>query len=248
MLRRHLLDSGLRADQLLESAGDLDSYDHDAFGGSRHRPGLVVLCESAGDVVATVKACTESSVAWVARGAGTGLSGGATPPTGGVVVALAGCREVGEVAPADGLVTVGPGVTNLEISGLVATDGLFYAPDPSSQVVCTDRRQRGRELRRRPLPQVRLHDPPCLGLDLVSPDGELVLWAATSWTSRATTSVGVFVGSEGTLGAAVGVTVRVVPKPRAVRTVLADFPSVTARPAARSRASSAPRSCPPASR
>ena len=90
MLRQRLLASGLRDEQLLERPGDLDTYDHDGFGGSRHRPGLVVLCESAADVVSAVRACREGSVPWVARGAGTGLSGGATPSTGGVVVALGG--------------------------------------------------------------------------------------------------------------------------------------------------------------
>ena len=228
MLRRHLLDSGLRADQLLESAGDLDSYDHDAFGGSRHRPGLVVLCESAGDVVATVKACTENSVAWVARGAGTGLSGGATPSAGGVVVALAGCREVGEVAPADGLVTVGPGVTNLEISGLVGTDGLFYAPDPSSQVVCTVGGNVAENSGGAHCLKYGFTTHHVLGIDLVSADGDLVTLGGDVVDVPGYDLRGVFVGSEGTLGAAVGVTVRVVSKPQAVRTVLADFPSVTA--------------------
>ena len=90
-----------------------------------------------GDVVATVKACTESSVAWVARGAGTGLSGGALPSADGVLIVLARLRRMLSVDLDDGIVVVEPGVTNLEITRWSATDGLFYPPDPSSQIVCT---------------------------------------------------------------------------------------------------------------
>jgi glycolate oxidase len=228
MLRRRLLDAGLRAEQLLESPGDLDTYDHDGFGGSRHRPGLVVLCENAGDVVSSVKACRDASVPWVARGAGTGLSGGATPSDGGVVVALAGCREVAEVALADGLVKVGPGVTNLEVSALVGAEGLFYAPDPSSQVVCTIGGNVAENSGGAHCLKYGFTTHHVLGIDVVTPDGDLVTLGGDVVDAPGYDLRGVFVGSEGTLGAAVGITVRVVAKPQAVRTVLADFPSVTA--------------------
>ncbi len=227
-VRRRLLAEGLRDDQLLDDSGDLDTYDHDAFGLSRHRPRLVVLCESAADVEASVRACKESSVAWVARGAGTGLSGGATPAEEGVVVALARCREVAEVAPADGIVTVGPGVTNLEVSALVDADGLFYAPDPSSQVVCTIGGNVAENSGGAHCLKYGFTTHHVLGVDIVTPDGDLVPLGGDVVDVPGYDLRGAFVGSEGTLGAAVRVTVRVVPRPQAVRTALADFPSITA--------------------
>ncbi|HLN06372.1 MAG TPA: FAD-linked oxidase C-terminal domain-containing protein, partial [Acidimicrobiales bacterium] len=227
-VRRQLIGKGLREEQLLDSAGDLDTYDHDGFGGSRHRPGLVVLCESASDVVASVRACKASFVPWVARGAGTGLSGGATPPDGGVVIALAGCRDVGEVAPADGLATLGPGVTNLEISSLVGVEGLFYAPDPSSQVVCTIGGNVAENSGGAHCLKYGFTTHHVLGVEIVTPEGDLVALGGDVPDVPGYDLRGVFVGSEGTLGAAVRITVRVVPRPQAVRTVLVDFPSVTA--------------------
>ncbi len=227
LVRRRLLASGLRDDQLLDGGGDLDSYDHDAFGSARHRPGLIVLCESAADVAAAVKACKQTSVPWVARGAGTGLSGGATPAEGGVVVALAGCREIGEVSPSDGLVTVGPGVTNLEVGALVGGEGLFYAPDPSSQVVCTIGGNVAENSGGAHCLKYGFTTHHVLGVDIVTPEGDLVTLGGDVPDVPGYDLRGVFVGSEGTLGAAVRVTVRVVARPQAVSTVLADFPSVT---------------------
>ncbi|MGO9559561.1 MAG: FAD-binding protein, partial [Acidimicrobiales bacterium] len=227
-VRRRLLKEGLRDDQLLDGTGDVDTYDHDAFGVSRHRPSLVVLCESAKDVGAAVRACKESSLSWVARGAGTGLSGGATPADGGVVVALARCREVAEVAAADGIVTVGPGVTNLEVSALVDAEGLFYAPDPSSQVVCTIGGNVAENSGGAHCLKYGFTTHHVLGVDIVTPDGDLVALGGDVVDVPGYDLRGAFVGSEGTLGAAVRVTVRVVPRPQTVRTVLVDFPSITA--------------------
>jgi len=227
-LRRRLLGAGLRDEQLLDSSGDLDTYDHDAFGGKRHRPGMVVLCETSAEVISTVKACKECSLPWVARGAGTGLSGGATPPEAGVVLALARCRDVGEVAPADGVITVGPGVTNLEISALVGAEGLCYAPDPSSQVVCTIGGNVAENSGGAHCLKYGFTTHHVLGVDIVTPDGDLVALGGDVVDVPGYDLRGVFVGSEGTLGAAVNVTVRVIPKPRAVCTALVDFPSVTA--------------------
>ena len=228
LVRRRLLASGLRDDQLLDGGGDLDSYDHDAFGSARHRPGLIVLCESAADVAAAVKACKQTSVPWVARGAGTGLSGGATPAEGGVVVALAGCREIGEVSPSDGLVTVGPGVTNLEVGARSVGRGSSTRPTrrarSCARSAATSRRTRAARTASSTASPSTTFSASTSSL----PDGELVTLGGDVPDVPATTCSACSSGSEGTLGAAVRVTVRVLAQaPRRCSTFSPTSPSTT---------------------
>ena len=100
-------------------------------------PELVVLPDTAAQVAAVVRLCHEHGVPFVARGAGTGLSGGALPVADGIVISLARMNRIVEIDLENGRVVVEPGVTNLEITKAVAADGFYYAPDPSSQQVCT---------------------------------------------------------------------------------------------------------------
>jgi glycolate oxidase len=132
-----VLRTSLREDQLVREPEQLRTYECDGLTGRRVVPGLVVLAESTSDVQAAVRACNALAVPFVARGAGTGLSGGAVPVAEGIVISLARMARVVEVDLEHGSVTVEPGVANLDVTQAVAADGFYYAPDPSSQQVCT---------------------------------------------------------------------------------------------------------------
>ena len=127
----------LGAEHVISEHEQLRVYECDGLTGHRAVPELVVLPGSTEDVQAVVRACTRESVPFVARGAGTGLSGGATPMAGGVVVSLARMNRILEIDLDSQRMVVEPGVANLDVTRAVAADGFFYAPDPSSQQVCT---------------------------------------------------------------------------------------------------------------
>ena len=112
-------------------------YDCDGLTGRRVVPSLVTLPETTEEVAAVVRICNEASLPFVARGAGTGLSGGALPVAEGIVISLARMTRILAVDPERGRVVVQPGVTNLDVTRAVAAAGFYYAPDPSSQQVCT---------------------------------------------------------------------------------------------------------------
>ena len=121
---------------VLRERVELLTYECDALPHLRETPALVVLPASAAEVQRVVRVCSRAGVPFVARGHGTGLSGGALPVPGGVVISLARLNRVLEVDIPNRRVTVEPGVTNLEITRQVAPYGYYYAPDPSSQQVC----------------------------------------------------------------------------------------------------------------
>src|SRR5256886_13260665 len=131
------VDSVLGAAGVISEPEQLRTYECDALTGHRAMPELVLLAETAGHVQELVALCHAHGVPFVARGAGTGLSGGALPVADGVVISLARLNRVLEVDVERGFVVVEPGVTNLEVTRAVGAEGFFYAPDPSSQQVCT---------------------------------------------------------------------------------------------------------------
>ena len=122
---------------LIAEPAQLRTYECDGLTGFRVAPALVVLPVSTEEVAAVVRVCARERIAFVARGAGTGLSGGALPVADGIVIGLARMREILSVDAENQRAVVQPGVTNLGISAAVAAHNLYYAPDPSSQVVCT---------------------------------------------------------------------------------------------------------------
>ena len=184
-----------------------------------------MLPASAGEVQAIVRLCHRHGVPFVARGAGTGLSGGALPVADGVVISLARLTRVLEVDLERARVVVEPGVTNLEITKAVAAAGFFYAPDPSSQQVCTiggnvAENSGGAHCLKHGFTVNHV-----LAVDVVLPDGELV---TLSRDDEGPDLLGVFIGSEGTLGIAVRITVRVLRVAESVRTLLAGFATTDA--------------------
>jgi glycolate oxidase len=186
-------------------------------------PGLVVLAESTADVQALVRACNAHEVPFVARGAGTGLSGGALPVAEGIVISLARMKRVLEVDLDAQRVTVEPGVTNLEVTAAVGAHGFYYAPDPSSQQVCTIGGNVAENSGGAHCLKYGFTVNHVTGLKVVLADGELVQLGGTALDPDGPDLLGVFVGSEGTLGIATEITVRILRVPEAVTTLLAAF-------------------------
>jgi glycolate oxidase len=187
-------------------------------------PGAVVIPESAEQVQRVVRACHERSVPWVARGAGSGLSGGALPVEEGVLIVLSRMNRILEVDLENQRVVVEPGVTNIAVSHAVAP-GHFFPPDPSSQIVCSIGGNVAENSGGAHCFKYGFTTNYVTGLEVVLADGELVTLGGKAVGMPGYDLLGAFVGSEGTLGVAVSATLRVVPKPEAVRTLVAFYES-----------------------
>ncbi len=204
---------------------DLRLYEYDGSV-DRALPQAVVLPESAEQVAEIVKLCNRASVPYTARGGGTGLSGGSIPVAGGVLITLVKMNRVLEVDLENLRAVVEPGLVNLQLSEAVAGNGLYYVPDPSSQKACTIGGNVGENSGG---PHTLLYGVTTnhvLGVEVVMPDGELVEFGGKALDLPGYDLTGAFVGSEGTLGIATKITVRLVPLPEDVRTLLAVFNTV----------------------
>jgi glycolate oxidase len=206
----------------------LRTYECDGLTGYRVIPGLVVLPASTAEVQAAVRLCVQHGLPYVARGAGTGLSGGAVPEAGGIVISLARMNRILEIDLESGRVTVEPGVTNLAVTQAVAPHGFYYAPDPSSQQVCTiggnvAENSGGAHCLKHGFTVTHV-----TGLEVVLPDGEIIELGGKGLDPPGPDFMGVFIGSEGTLGIATRITLRILRKPEAIRTLLAGFVSPSA--------------------
>ena len=222
------LEAAVGSGHTITEPEQLRVYECDGLTGHRAVPEVVVLPDSTEEVQAVVRACHRERVPFVARGAGTGLSGGATPVAGGVVVSLARMNRVVEIDLESQRVTVEPGVTNLDVTRVVADAGFFYAPDPSSQQVCTvggnvAENSGGAHCLKHGF---TVHH--VTGLTLVLPDGDVVELGDEALDPDGPDLLGVLVGSEGTLGIVTRVVLRVVRVPEVVRTLLAAFTTMDA--------------------
>jgi glycolate oxidase len=229
---RYELWRALGPEHVIIEPEQLRVYECDGLTGHRAVPELVVLPGSTEEVQTVVRACHRERVPFVARGAGTGLSGGATPLAGGVVVSLARMNRILEVDLESQRVVVEPGVANLDVTLAVADAGFFYAPDPSSQQVCTiggnvAENSGGAHCLKHGF---TVHH--VTGLTLVLPDGEIVEVGGKALDPYGPDLLGVIVGSEGTLGIVTRIVLRIVRRPEAVRTLLAGFDSTDAAGAA----------------
>jgi glycolate oxidase len=189
-------------------------------------PGIVVLPRSVQQVRDVVRACRDAEVPWVARGAGSGLSGGALPIEDGVLIVLSKLRRILDVDLDNQRVVVEPGVTNIAVSHAVGPTH-FYPPDPSSQVVCSIGGNVAENSGGAHCFKYGFTTNYVTGLDVVLPDGELVRLGGKAVDVPGYDLVGAFVGSEGTLGVATAITLRVVPKPESVRTLVAFYGSTS---------------------
>jgi glycolate oxidase len=187
-------------------------------------PAAAVLPRTAEEVAEVVRLCHRAGIPWVARGSGTGLSGGALPVEGGVLISLERMRGILEIDLENQRMVVEPGVTNAEISAAVAPTH-FYPPDPSSQIVCSIGGNVAENSGGVHCFKYGFTTNYIVGLDVVLPDGELVTLGGAELDWPGYDLLGAFVGSEGTLGVATRIVLRVSPAPEATRTVVAYFNS-----------------------
>ncbi|MCL2541237.1 MAG: FAD-binding protein [Nocardioidaceae bacterium] len=203
----------------------LRTYECDGLSHYRATPALVVLPEDVDQLAAVVGACAELGVPYVARGSGTGLSGGALPHTEGVLVVTSRMRSVREVRPEDQRAVVEPGVINLDVTRAATPHGYYYAPDPSSQQVCSIGGNVAENSGGAHCLKYGFTTNHVTGVEMVSPDGEVVRLGGDAPDAPGYDLLGAVVGSEGTLGVVTEVTVRLTRLPEHVVTVLAGFDS-----------------------
>src|ERR1035441_2698254 len=209
----------------LDRPEDLALYEYDGSV-EKGRPEMVVFPRSTDDVVAIVKITGEYGVPIVGRGAGTGLSGGAIPREGGVVVAFARMNRILEIDLENERVLVEPGVVNLDVSLAVQSQGYFYAPDPSSQRACT---MGGNVAENAGGPHTLAYGVTTnhvLGLEFVLPDGAVVTTGGKETEQPGYDLTGLLTGSEGTMALVTKVMVRLMRKPEMVKTILAIYGGV----------------------
>lgn len=220
------LEAHLPSHALLYQREDTTPYECDGLTAYRERPLLVALPETEAQVQAVLRACHALNVPVVARGAGTGLSGGAMPHALGVTLSLAKFNKIVRIDPRSRTAVVQCGVRNLAISEAAAPHGLYYAPDPSSQIACTI----GGNVAEN---SGGVH---CLkyGLTLhnvqkvrgFTMQGEPVTFGSDALDDAGYDLLSVVVGSEGMLAVAMEVTVKLIPKPQIARCIMASFDDV----------------------
>ena len=202
---------------------ELRTYECDGLTSHRCVPALVVLPGTATETAAIVRECAANNVPFVARGSGTGLSGGALPHEDGVLVVMSRMRRILEIDPVSRRAVVEPGVTNLSVSKAVAHLGLFYAPDPSSQVICSvggnvAENSGGAHCLKHGF---TVHH--VTGLEIVTPQGELTWLGDGTGVADGYDLTGAFTGSEGTLGIVTKIMVKLTVSPQTVHTLLAAY-------------------------
>lgn len=218
----------LPADRFLTRPEQLAAYESDALTAFRARPLAVALPETQDEVIALVRLCQEEKVPFVARGSGTSLSGGSLPVADGIVIGLNRLNKILRVDVAQRTAVVQPGVVNLHISQAVAAHGLYYAPDPSSQSICTIGGNIAFNSGGAHCLKYGMTSNHILRLKAVLADGEIVEFGSESAEGVGVGPdwIGLFVGSEGLFGIALEITVRLLPKPELYRTVLAAYHDV----------------------
>jgi len=217
------LEATLPAHALLWQREDTTPYECDGLTAYRERPLCVALPETGAQVQAVLRACHALGVPVVARGAGTGLSGGAMPHRRGVTLSLAKFNRIVKVDPVSRTAVVQSGVRNLAISEAAAPLGLYYAPDPSSQIACTiggnvAENSGGVHCLKYGL---TLHN--VLRVRGYTIEGEAVEFGSEALDCAGLDLMSVMVGSEGMLAVITEVTVKLVPKPQLARCIMASF-------------------------
>ena len=211
--------------QIISDRQELRTYECDGLAQYKVIPALAVLPHTEEQIAAVVRACAQAGVPFVARGSGTGLSGGALPHADGVLIVTAQMRDILAVLPQDERAVVQPGVINLDVTRAATPHGYYYAPDPSSQQICSIGGNVAENSGGAHCLKYGFTANHVTGLRVVLPDGEVVALGGRAPDPPGYDLLGAFVGSEGTLGIATEVTVRLVRLPETVRTLLAAFRS-----------------------
>ena len=218
----------LPAKAVVSKAQELLSYNCDGLTMERHQPPLAVLPESTADVAAILKLCQQLGVPFVARGSGTGLSGGALVEQPALLVITSRMRQVLSVDLANQCITVQPGVINSWVTRAVSGDGFYFAPDPSSQVACSVGGNVAENSGGVHCLKYGVTSNHVLELEVVLPDGTITTLGGPLAEMPGLDLRGVFIGSEGTLGIATAITLRLLRQPESVAVLLADFCSMEA--------------------
>ncbi|MED5609292.1 MULTISPECIES: glycolate oxidase subunit GlcD [unclassified Pseudomonas] len=212
--------------EILHEAEDLRPYECDGLSAYRSTPMLVVLPEHVEQVQTLLRLCHRMQVPVVARGAGTGLSGGALPLEQGVLLVMARFKRILEVNPEGRYARVQPGVRNLAISLAAAPHGLYYAPDPSSQIACSIGGNVAENAGGVHCLKYGLTVHNLLKVDIITVDGERLTLGSDALDSPGFDLLALFTGSEGMLGVVVEVTVKLLPKPQVAKVLMASFDDV----------------------
>ena len=205
---------------------DTRPYECDGLAAYRQLPMVVALPETEAQVIAILKTCRDLKVPIVPRGAGTGLSGGAMPIADGVVLSTAKFNKIVKVDAQARTAVVQPGVRNLAISDAVARHGLYYAPDPSSQIACTIGGNVAENSGGVHCLKYGLTVHNVLRVRMVTIDGDIVELGSAALDAPGFDLLAVFIGSEGMLGVVTEVTVKLIPQPRLARVIMASFDDV----------------------
>jgi len=216
----------LPASAVLAGAEELKPYECDALMLYRQMPLAVVLPGSEAEVASVLRTCHENGIPVIARGAGTGLSGGATPMPGAVLMSLARLNRIISLDPLARKARVQPGVRNLAISEAAAPHGLYYAPDPSSQIACTIGGNVAENSGGVHCLKYGLTVHNLLALRVVTIEGELLEIGTSALDAPGYDLLALITGSEGLLAVITEVTVRLIPRPQCARVVLAAFDSL----------------------
>jgi len=211
---------------ILHTQEDLKPYECDGLSAYRTTPMLVVLPERLEQVQTLLALCHQRQVPVVARGAGTGLSGGALPLEKGVLLVMARFNKILEIDPAARLARVQPGVRNLAISQAAAPFDLYYAPDPSSQIACSIGGNVAENAGGVHCLKYGLTVHNLLKVDILTVEGERMTLGSDALDSPGFDLLALFTGSEGMLGIVTEVTVKLLPKPQVAKVLLASFDSV----------------------
>jgi glycolate oxidase len=229
---RAALDSGPdgnpKQSGLITAPNQLQTYECDGLTAFRVMPGAVCLPRTTEQVQAVVRICAEHKIPFVARGSGTGLSGGALPAPGCVLIAFARMNRILNVDIPNQQITVQPGVINLNVTAAVSPQGYFYAPDPSSQSVCSIGGNIAENAGGAHCLKYGFTTTHVLEMTVVLPTGEIVTLGSKTPDAPGYDLLGVFIGSEGTLGVATEMTLRIMRKPETVQVILAAFDTIAA--------------------
>jgi len=216
----------LPRESVLTNEEDQRPYECDGLSAYRKLPWIVVLPDTIEQVGRILKLCSEQNISVVARGAGTGLSGGALPLSDGVLLSLTKFSRILEIDPDNRTATVEPGVRNLAISEAVAQYGLYYAPDPSSQIACSIGGNVAENSGGVHCLKYGLTVHNILGLKFMTMDGELISVGGKTLDSPGYDLLATLTGSEGMLGIIVEITVKLLPIPERAQVLLAAFDDI----------------------
>ncbi len=216
----------LPGDAVLIDREDLAPYECDGLSAYRQLPMMVLLPDTADQVCEILRVCSERAIPVVARGAGTGLSGGALPAADGILLSLARFNHILDLDVANRCATVQPGVRNLAVSEAAAPHGLYYAPDPSSQIACSIGGNIAENSGGVHCLKYGLTVHNLLQVKVVTIEGELLTLGSQALDSPGYDLLALISGSEGMLGVIVEATLKLLPKPECARALLAPFSTV----------------------